>query len=293
MRLIVRPDFDGLVCSLYLKKIFRISAVAYSEPKDIQDGNFKVQPQDIIANLPYHPNCAWWFDHHASNEIPEAFRGIYEVAPSAAGLIWNGFKDQYPTLGTFEFLTKMTDLIDGGIYSLEDILNPQGYYLISYTVIPSPDLKDADYWDLLTDLLELNDPGQILQDSEVNRRVQHFLAGQELFKSIVLANSRIKNGILVSDFRTVALPDGSFNRFLPYALFPESKLSISLTALPEKPGMIKISLAKSVLNRTSDLHVGFLLRKFGGGGHAGAGSIRVPENQSDKVIGELLTEISR
>jgi len=293
VRLIVRPDFDGLVCSLYLKKIFRISAVAYSEPKDIQDGNFKVQPQDIIANLPYHPNCSWWFDHHASNEIPETFRGIYEVAPSAAGLIWNGFKDQNPALNAFKNLTQMTDLIDGGFYTIEDILNPQGYYLISYTVIPSPDLKDAEYWDLLTDLLDLNDPVQILHEPEVNRRVQDFLTGQDLFKTLVLANSKSENGVLISDFRATVLPEGSFNRFLPYALFPEAKLSITITPLPEKPGMIKISLAKSVLNRTSDLHVGFLLRKFGGGGHAGAGSIRVQENQSEKILGELLTEIDR
>jgi len=293
VRLIVRPDFDGLVCALYLKKIFRISAVAYSEPKDIQDGVFQVQPGDIIANLPYHPNCSWWFDHHASNEIPESFRGLFEIAPSAAGLIWKAYKDQFPKLQPFEYLTEQTDIIDGALLSKEDILNPQGYILLSMTVVPSHDLTDADYWDYLIDCLEVNDPHQILSDPIPAARVAKFLSGKKEFEDVLLRSSKMKGKVVLTDFLSVSSDDLSQNRFVVYALFPEAEVSITLTRMKDKPGLVKLNVAKSVLNRKSELHIGFILREFGGGGHSGAGSTRIEETRLPEILALLIDRFNQ
>lgn len=292
MRLIVRPDFDGLVCALYLKKIFRISAIAYSEPKDIQDGVFPVQPGDIIANLPYHPNCSWWFDHHASNEIPDSFRGLFEIAPSAAGLIWKAYKDQFPKLQPFEYLTEQTDIIDGALLTKEDIVNPQGYILLSMTVVPSHDLADADYWDYLIDLLEVNDTEQILSDPVPAERVKKFLSGKDEFEAILKKSSVMKGKVVVTDFLSNPPGDFSLNRFLVYALFPESEVSITLTRMTDKPELVKVSVAKSVLNRKNELHIGFTLREFGGGGHSGAGSTRLYESQLPEILPQLISRFN-
>lgn len=292
MRLIVRPDFDGLVCAFFLKKIFRISAVAYSEPKDIQDGVFLVQPGDIIANLPYHPNCSWWFDHHASNEIPESFRGLFEIAPSAAGLIWNAYHDQVPKLHPFKFLAEQTDIIDGALLSKEDILNPSGYILLSMTVVPSHDPADADYWDYLIDLLDVNDPEQILSDPVPAARISKFLSGKKEFEEALLRSSRLDGKVVVTDFLSLPSDDFSHNRFLVYALFPDAEVSITLTRMKDKPGLIKINVAKSVLNRKNELHVGFALREFGGGGHSGAGSTRIEEERLPEILSLLISRFN-
>lgn len=292
MRLIVRPDFDGLVCALFLKKIFRISAIAYSEPKDIQDGVFPVQPGDIIANLPYHPNCSWWFDHHASNEIPDSFRGLFEIAPSAAGLIWKAYKDQFPKLQAFTYLTEQTDIIDGALLSKDDILNPQGYVLLSMTVVPSHDLADADYWDYLIDLLDVNDVDLVLADPVPAERIRKFKDGKDEFESVLKQSSIMNGKVVVTDFLSNPPEDFSLNRFLVYALFPESEVSITLTRMTDKPGLVKVSVAKSILNRINELHVGFTLREFGGGGHSGAGSTRITETQLPELLPKLISRFN-
>lgn len=67
MRLVTRADFDGLVCGALVTLMERIDAYLFVEPKFMQDGMVDIRRGDVIANLPYHLNCALWFDHHVTN----------------------------------------------------------------------------------------------------------------------------------------------------------------------------------------------------------------------------------
>ena len=66
MNLITRSDFDGLACAVLLKEVEIIEKITFAHPRDIQDQSFEVSNNDILTNLPYHPNCGMWFDHHSS-----------------------------------------------------------------------------------------------------------------------------------------------------------------------------------------------------------------------------------
>jgi len=66
MRLVARADWDGLVCAVLLSTIERIDIIHFTDPKEIQDDSADIPVDSIIANLPYHRNCAMWFDHHIS-----------------------------------------------------------------------------------------------------------------------------------------------------------------------------------------------------------------------------------
>ena len=70
MRLVTRADFDGLVCGALVTKFENIDDYLYVEPKFMQDGLVEIRAGDIITNLPYHPNCTLWFDHHITNTTP-------------------------------------------------------------------------------------------------------------------------------------------------------------------------------------------------------------------------------
>ena len=87
MRLVTRADFDGLVCGALLTKFEAIDAYLFVEPKFMQDGFVEIRAGDIIANLPYHPNCTLWFDHHVTNTTPDFAKPIVLVwrrAPPAS-----------------------------------------------------------------------------------------------------------------------------------------------------------------------------------------------------------------
>ena len=93
MRLVTRADFDGLVCGALITKFEDIDSYLFVEPKFMQDGLVEVRNGDIIANLPYHPNCTLWFDHHITNTTPQFDRPImpgkggFRLAPSAARVV--------------------------------------------------------------------------------------------------------------------------------------------------------------------------------------------------------------
>lgn len=67
MRLVTRADFDGLVCGAFITLVEEIDSYLFIEPKFMQDRMVEIRTGDIIANLPYHPKCSLWFDHHITN----------------------------------------------------------------------------------------------------------------------------------------------------------------------------------------------------------------------------------
>lgn len=89
MRIITRPDFDGVVCAALLKEVYgEDTCVEWIQPNDIQNGAVTIHHQDVIANLPFDPRCGMWFDHHVSNAVAVPFEGLFRIAPSAAGLVF-------------------------------------------------------------------------------------------------------------------------------------------------------------------------------------------------------------
>ena len=94
MRLVTRPDFDGLVCGSIITAMERIDGYLFVEPKFMQDGMVDIRAGDIIANLPYNPNCTLWFDHHFTN-VP-AWASHAGVSSSESGLSTEGSRNLKP-----------------------------------------------------------------------------------------------------------------------------------------------------------------------------------------------------
>jgi hypothetical protein len=95
MRLVTRPDLDGLTCAVLLSWCETIDSVELVHPQDVSDRRVAIGPADILANLPYHPSCAMWFDNHLLTDPkampPTSFRGRYGKAPSAARLVYEHY----------------------------------------------------------------------------------------------------------------------------------------------------------------------------------------------------------
>ena len=73
MRIVTRPDFDGVVCAALLCEAEDITEpVKWVEPSDMQKAMIEIRQGDIIANLPYNEKCSLWFDHHYTNIISKS-----------------------------------------------------------------------------------------------------------------------------------------------------------------------------------------------------------------------------
>jgi hypothetical protein len=309
MRLVTRADFDGLACGALITKFEKIDSYLFVEPKFMQDGLVDVRGGDIIANLPYHPNCTLWFDHHITNTTPQFDRPImpgqggFRLAPSAARVVCEYYSEiSKPTDPEgaarlaflhdprVRYLLEEADKIDAGKLTREDVLNPQGYVLISMTT-DGRHAGDEPYWLRVIELLRDESLEQTLDDPEVKRRCQQILDEQEKLRKILLQRATLKGNVIYVDLRGIdEVPDG--NRFLIFTLFPEGNIQVKVNHDPQRPNTTAISVGYNIFNPTSNVNVGELLQKYGGGGHRVVGSSRVPNDQAEQAIREIVAAVS-
>jgi len=316
MRLVTRPDFDGLVCGTVITAMEEIDSYLFVEPKWMQDGLVEIRDGDIIANLPHHSNASLWFDHHISNEV-QGFdtsivpgKGGYRIAPSAARVVFEYYTSDYwrkdsklklpmpPHFSRalkliiserFEYLLQETDKIDAGLLSPEEVLHPQGYVLISMT-IDGKRTEDEPYWLRLISLLRDNSLEGVLKDTDVQRHCQRILDVQEELRKLLLERATLKGNVIFVDLRGIKdITEG--NRFLLYTLFPTGNISVKIAGDTQRVDRTAISVGYNIFNTTSKVNVGALMQKFGGGGHKVVGSCRVLNDHAERALREILEAV--
>jgi nanoRNase/pAp phosphatase (c-di-AMP/oligoRNAs hydrolase) len=302
-RLVTRSDFDGLVCAVLLNELNLIDEITFVHPKDMQDGKVAITARDITTNLPYVPGAHLVFDHHESETVRNAGRRdinhiIEANAPSAARVVYNhyGGKATFPRVT--EEMMAAVDQADSAQYSREDILNPQGWVLLNYLMDSRTGLgrfKDfrISNYALMMDLIQYcrdHTIEEILALPDVQERVALYNEHASKAREQILHCGICIDNLVVLDLRDEETIWAT-NRFMVYALFPESTVSIHVVWGLKKQNTA-LAAGKSILNRGSRAHIGNLMLEFGGGGHAAAGTCQVPNDKADQVLQALVQRIT-
>jgi len=303
MRLLTRSDFDGLGCAALLREVGVIDDIKFVHPKDMQDGKIEVTPNDVLANVPYVPGCGLWFDHHSSEEERQAYGNFFGVSditsPSATRVIYNhyGRVDAFPSTH-LQDLVCAADKADSADLSVDEILNPTGWVLLSFIMDPRTGLgRYRDYhisnYQLMLDMIEYcrtMSVREILLIPDVQERVVRYFEQDKLFREMVAANTTTHDNVIVMDLRdTEEIYTG--NRFMLYSLYPEQNISIQVMWGFQKQNIV-MTCGHSIINRTSNTNVGSLMLKNGGGGHPRVGTCQVPVEVADTVLEELIAQMN-
>ncbi|MBI4286587.1 MAG: exopolyphosphatase [Chloroflexi bacterium] len=292
MRVLTRGDMDGLTSIVLLSLVENITEITFTHPKDMQDGKVPVTQNDIVINLPYVKGCGIWFDHHISEAKRAsdlgAFKGKFAVAPSTARVIYDYYK--HPEFERFKDLLEATDRLDSGRLTLEDVTNPSGWILLGLTLDPRSGLAMGfrDYFRWLATHIREMPLEKLLASPEVSQRSQRVRQEQEELKKVLLAHSHQEGNVIITDLRGVTtVPAG--NRFLIYTLYPDANVEVRLF-----PGILNntvVAVGHSIFNRTCKTNVGQLLAEYGGGGHPGAGTCQIPDEEADVKIAEIVARL--
>lgn len=292
MRIVTRPDFDGIVCAVLLYEAMDIrEPVKWVEPNALQRGMVDIRKGDIIANLPYADRCSFWFDHHYTNRIYRPFNGVFKIAPSAAGIIFNHYKDRFKR--DYSELVTATDKIDAAELSLDEVQHPEkhGYVLLSMTVVNAGEPDEA-YWNKLVDLLRKYDLQRVLDDPEIKQRCGQVLELNEKYAVYLKKNTRLDKQVSITDFRKLEnIPAG--NRFLVYSLFPDSVVNLRIRYEKKNKAMTAVNIGHSIFNRRCNVNAGLLLADFGGGGHRGAASTRFESSNADTYLPLIIEALQK
>jgi len=302
MRLITRSDFDGLACAVLLRAAGIMDSRLFVHPKDVQDGLIEVNANDVLANIPYAEGCGLWFDHHSSEDermkMANKFKGDSRPAPSAARVIYDYYGGE-KIFGNLQDMMVAVDKSDSGQLTVDEIINPQGWILLSFVMDPRTGLgRFKDYrisnYQLMDDLIELlgkKPIEEILQMPDVAERVKRYYEQNELFKQMILQHTRTDANVIITDLRGVDVIY-SGNRFLIYSLYPEQNISVWMIDGRNKQNCV-YAVGHSIIKRTSKTDVGSLMLKYGGGGHKVVGTCQVPYEKADTVLNELVSAIKK
>lgn len=301
-RLVTRSDFDGLVCAVLLNELNLIDDIKFVHPKDMQDGKIDITGRDITTNLPYVAAAHLAFDHHLSETIRntgERKNHIIEPdAPSAARVVYNyyGGKAAFPNVAVD--MMEAVDKADAAQFSRDEILNPEGWVLLNYLMDSRTglgrfrDFRISNYA-LMMDLIEYcrnHNIGEILALADVHERVELYFEHAEKAKEQLLRCSKVYQNLVVLDLRDEETIWAT-NRFMIYALFPQTNISIHLLWGVQKQNTV-FATGKSILDRGSKTNVGELMLQYGGGGHHAAGTCQVDNDQAEATLQALIATIN-
>jgi nanoRNase/pAp phosphatase (c-di-AMP/oligoRNAs hydrolase) len=301
-RLVTRSDFDGLVCAALLKELGLLDDILFVHPKDMQDGKIEVGPGDITTNLPYVPGVGLAFDHHASEAIrvedSPANHIIVPSAMSAARVVYDyyGGAERFPTIS--DEMMDAVDKADAAQFSEDEILDPQGWILMSFLMDPRTGLgrfrefRISNYqlmMQLIDDCTRMS-VEEILRTPDVAERVElYYEHGQRAVEQIHRC-ARIEHNLVVLDLREEEVIHPT-NRFMIYALFPETNVSIHVLWGLKQQNTV-FACGKSIINRSSQTNIGDLMLAHGGGGHDAAGTCQVANEVAESILAELMETIT-
>ena len=300
-RLVTRSDMDGLVCGTLLKYLNIIDEISFVHPKDMQDGKVEITQNDITTNLPFVSGSYLSFDHHYSETIRNKKDDKHIIdpdAPSAAEVVYQyyGGDEKFPS--RFKDMMFAANKADSAAFFIEDILEPKGWELLSFLMDSRTGLgRFRDFtvsnYQLMMDLIDYcahNPIEDILKLRDVKERVDLYFKYEKEFKEQLLKCTKIYDNLLLIDYRDeeIIYPG---NRFMIYAMNPQTNISIHAIWGKDKQNVV-YSTGKSIINKSSQINVGELMLKYGGGGHKAAGGCQPSHEDAKRVLEELIETIT-
>ncbi|MCW8982422.1 MAG: exopolyphosphatase [Gammaproteobacteria bacterium] len=300
-RLITRSDFDGLVCAILLKDVGIIDEIKFVHPKDMQDGLVEVTDNDITTNLPYVNGVHLAFDHHLSEAIRNEQQDNHIIdpdAPSAARVVYDyyGGANRFPA--EWDEMMDAVDKGDSAQFSQEEILKPTGWVLMNFLMDARTGLgrfrefRISNY-QLMMELIDMCKDHQIddvMELDDVKERVELYFDHEEKAIEQIKRCSTVHNNLVVLDLRNEETIY-AVNRFMIYALFPETNISIHVMWGLKQQNTV-FAVGKSILDRGSKTNVGELCLSYGGGGHIAAGTCQIDNDKVDETLQEIVGKIN-
>ncbi|MBQ6385097.1 MAG: exopolyphosphatase [Lachnospiraceae bacterium] len=303
-RLVTRSDFDGLVCAMILREMDLIDEIKFVHPKDVQDGKVEITDNDITTNLPFDPRVGLAFDHHESELIRvsrEKYADKYIIEPhakSAARVVYNYYGGAAALPRISEEIMEAVDKGDSADFTLDEILNPKGWVLMNFIMDARTglgrfhDFRISNY-DLMMQLIDYcvqNPVEDVLALPDVKERVDLYFEQQELFKEQIGRIAKMEDRVVVLDLRNEDTIYAG-NRFMIYAMYPEAEISVHV-AWGFRKQNTAVMIGKSIINRSSDVNIGELCLKYGGGGHANAGTCQLENDMVDAALPDIVAALN-
>jgi len=291
--IITNADLDAIISASLLTEQLGLDpmTIRFVHPAEAQQGRVSATSKTVVANLPYVPDAALWFDHHKSNiNLHTDIPGKRVVAPSCARVIANYF--EVPD----SQILQETDRIDSGCLTPGDLLHPEGFMLLSYTI--HSNVNDPEEVQYNRELVRRvsnchGDLSCLTEYPEVQKRIKSYRENLKKVSDFIQPRTRREHNVIIVDLRDADDPvyiDGAY-KFVHYGMYPEADVSIRLYYPDLDQERTRLQVGWSVLNKSCTTDISATLAPLGGGGHRAAGGVTVDSGQAEGTFNHILTEL--
>ena len=223
---------------------------------------------------------------------------IDPAARSAARVVYRYFggPEGFPRVG--DDIMVAVDKADSAQFSIDEILNPDGWALLNFLMDSRTGLgrfrkfRISNY-ELMMQLINYcrnHTVEEILALPDVRERVDLFRQQAPLFREQLLRCARAHGDCVVLDLRDEESIYAG-NRFMIYALFPQCRVSMHVLWGLKKQNTV-FAIGKSIVDRSSQVDIGALCLRYGGGGHEAAGTCQIDNAEADRAKEALIAELA-
>jgi hypothetical protein len=288
-------DFDGHATAAVMLAFFesRGDRIGHFVPVDhdlqsqwLRDGFFKEhhlfagkRNAPVVVDFPYHPGTAFWFDHHPTafkkeswkksfkEDLRHAYRpGYASCCHMAVAMLKRNFGWRAPD--HFKELVVWLDIIDGSRYESprQTILIKEPALIIdAYLETQERNARKSEWLIKLLARKSFADIAKIPRIAAAAARAR---------KSAIRHLAFYRKHIAVRGDATaidLARDSEKFLRYAPYDLFPKIRYAVRIR---RKGPVYSVGVgANPWLRRKGGVHLGKLVKKYGGGGHKDAAAV--------------------
>jgi hypothetical protein len=246
----------------------------------------------IIVDFPYHPQAAFWFDHHIRPFRKEAWRKKFrtdklhrynDAYRSACHLVYDSLVRDFGWRppAHLKDLVKWLDIIDGARYkSAKQTIEMKEPAIQVNTFVEN---ASSDFAMTVKTIRFLSE--RSLKDftnvPRVKERIKKIRRGMKTSIRFYQKNIKIVDRVMVADLSLD--PTDDIAHFAPYYLYPKLNYVVRFHPFPGRRSMFHVNVGSNPWRRSENKkNIGEFLKKYDGGGHKDVGGVDV--NGKAKVL---------
>jgi hypothetical protein len=289
MKIYFHRDFDGMASAAMLADAL-LHTQGYADVEwqgvnfdlTLDWDNFASGEQFAVVDFHYHPRAKYWFDHHPTTFLnPEHQQGYSDderhcfdpSAKSCPPIILKHAQQYwgYRPPEHFAELAKWSDIIDSAGFESADsaLFGTDPGLIVSRALTCSPNLE---FHNTIVTLMKERPLDEIAKHPLIQKCYKRSSKNRDnaldnFEQNIVLRTDTA----LLADLRSKKIRR---DRFAPFYLHPN--IHFAITLLPTRAGD-HITVSTNPWNRpATDLNLGEMMKKYGGGGHQAVGGCNPP-----------------